>query len=305
MHILVAVADKIFILLKINYAVLRNTTFYSIVFLLILSVPLSAQSLRQPVSAVYLGLGAYSTQQNDVFSFTNNQAALAQVKNAGVGVYGERRFLLTETSVYSAALAIPTGMGNFGVSVKYLGFKNFNENQFGLAYGRSLGKKVDIGVQFNYYGYRVPTYNSANTVNVEIGALVHLTDQLNVGVHVYNPIGGKFSKTDEKLTSAYKVGLGYDASDKFFISTELVKEEDYPINLNAGFQYQFAGQFFARAGIASATSVSYAGVGLAWNNFRLDISGSYHPQLGVSPGLLLLMNFGKKESTAATPALNQ
>jgi hypothetical protein len=26
---------------------------------------------------------------------------------------------------------------------------------------------------------------------------------------------------------------------------------------------------------------------------RLDISGSYHPQLGLSPGLLLLVNFKK------------
>ncbi len=264
---------------------------------------LNGQALRQPVSAVYTGLGAYSTQHNDVFSFTNNQASLAQVKNAGAGVYGERRFLLTETSVYAAALALPSRFGNFGISIKYLGFKNFNESQFGLAYGRSLGKKVDVGVQFNYYSYRVPSYNSAGTVNVELGALVHLTDKLNAGVHVYNPIGGEFSKTNEKLTSAYQFGLGYDASDRFFISAELVKEENYPVNLNAGLQYNFAKQFFARAGIASANAVSYAGIGWAWDNLRLDISGSYHPQLGISPGLLLIVNFGKEKIISSS--LNQ
>jgi hypothetical protein len=288
-------------LLKFNFTALRKNTFYTVVGVLLVSLSVSAQSLRQPLSAVYLGLGAYSTEHNDVFSFTSNQAALAQVKNAAVGIYGEKRFMLTETSVYSAAMAIPSSLGNFGVSVKYLGFKNFNESQFGLAYGRSLGKKVDIGVQFNYYGYRVPAYNSASTVNFEIGALVHLTEKLNAGIHVYNPIGGEFSKTDEKLTAAYKFGLGYDASDKFFISAEIVKEEDYPVNLNAGLQYRFAQQFFARAGIASATSVSYGGLGLAWNNFRLDVSASYHPQLGVSPGLLLIINLGKAATAASIP----
>ncbi len=297
--------NKIFILPEINTVALRKFTLYILVGLVLCSVQSTAQSLRQPVSAVYLGLGAYSTRQNDVFSFSNNQAALAQVKNASAGVYGERRFQLTETSLYTAAVAVPSSLGNFGVNVKYLGFKNFNESQFGFAYGRSLGKKVDIGVQFNYYGYRVPTYNSDNTVNVEIGAMVHLTDKLNAGIHVYNPVGGNFSKSDEKLTSTYKAGLGYDASDKFFISAELVKEEDYPVNLNAGFQYQFAGQFFARGGIASANSVSYAGVGLAWNNLRLDISGSYHPQLGISPGLLLVVNFGKNTPAAGSPVINQ
>ena len=265
------------------------------------SLSSTAQTLRQPISAIYPGLGAYSTQHGDVFSFVNNQAALAQVKNPTAGVYGEKRFLLNETSLYTAALAVPSSLGNFGVSVKYFGFKNFNESQVGLAYGRSLGNKVDIGVQFNYYGYRVPAYNSDNTVNFEIGAIVHLTDKLNAGVHVYSPVGGEFSKTNEKLTSAYTFGLGYDASERFFVSAELVKEEDYPVNLNAGVQYRFAKQFFARAGIASATSAAYAGVGLGWGNFRLDLNGSYHPQLGWSPGLLLVMNMGKKEAVS-TPS---
>ena len=269
--------------------------------LFLASISSYAQTLRQPISAIYPGLGAYSTQHGDVFSFVNNQAALAQVKNPTAGVYGEKRFLLNETSLYTAALAVPSSLGNFGVSVKYFGFKNFNESQVGLAYGRSLGNKVDIGVQFNYYGYRVPTYNSDNTVNFEIGAIVHLTDKLNAGVHVYSPVGGEFSKTNEKLTSAYTFGLGYDASERFFVSAELVKEEDYPVNLNAGVQYRFAKQFFARAGIASATSAAYAGVGLGWGNFRLDLNGSYHPQLGWSPGLLLVMNMGKKEAVS-TPS---
>jgi hypothetical protein len=58
-----------------------------------------SQSLRYSISMPYVSLGAYSTKQLDPFSFTNNQAALAQVKTAGVGVYGERRFLLTENSL--------------------------------------------------------------------------------------------------------------------------------------------------------------------------------------------------------------
>jgi hypothetical protein len=137
---------------------LFTCSFYSL--LLCVTLQSSAQTLRQPISAVYLGLGACSTEHTNVFSFVNNQAALAQMKNTSAGVYGERRFSLNETSMYTAALAIPSQLGNFGLSIKRFGFKNFNENQLGLAYGRSLGKALDIGVQFNYYSYQVPTYNS-------------------------------------------------------------------------------------------------------------------------------------------------
>ena len=257
----------------------------------------TAQSLRYSIAQPYISLSAYSQKQNDALSFTGNQAALAQTKNAGIGIYGERRFLLKETSSYTLGAAFPTRMGNFGLQLNYSGFKNFNENKISLAYARKLGKVVDVGVQFNYYGYRIPAYGNASSINFEIGAMMHVTDKLNAGVHVYNPVGGKLGKDkEEKLASAYKAGLGYDASDHFFISAEIIKEEDKPVNVIAGLQYQFAKQFFVRAGFISESTTVYAGAGVGWKNFRLDISSGYHPQLGFSPGILLLMNFkGRQE----------
>jgi hypothetical protein len=253
-----------------------------------------SQTLREPVSAVYLGLSAYSTKHTDVFSFVNNQAALAQVKNTAVGIYGERRFLLAETSVYTMAATFSTTKGNFGINLKYDGFTNYNEHELGLAYARSLGKKIDVGIQFNYYGYSIPLYDNAHTATFEIGAIAHLTDKLNAGIHIYNPVGGQLSKGNEQLTSTYKTGFGYDASERFFISMEMVKEENFPATINTGVQYQFQKRFFARVGIASGTSSFYTGVGVAWSNVRLDIGFSEHPQLGISPGLLFIMNFDKK-----------
>ena len=254
----------------------------------------TAQALRYTLAQPYISLSAYSVKQNDALSFSGNQSALAGVKNAGMGIYGERRFMLSETSVYTLAGSLPTRLGNFGLMINYAGFKNFNENKIGLAYARKLGKFLDVGVQFNYYSYRIPSYGNASTINFEIGAMMHVTDKLNAGIHVYNPVSGKLGKNSgEKLASAYKMGIGYDASDKFFISSEIIKEEDKPVNVIAGLQYRFAKQFFARAGFISETTSAYAGAGVAWKNLRLDISSSYHPQLGFSPGILLIMNFKK------------
>ena len=256
---------------------------------------LLAQSLRYSIAQPYISLSAYSSKQNDPLSFTGNQAALAQSKSAGIGVFGERRFLLSETSVYTMGASLPSRLGNFGIQLNYAGFKNFNENKIGLAYARKLGKLLDVGVQFNYYGYRIPAYGNASTVNFEIGALLHLSDRFNAGIHVYNPVGGKLGKSkEEKLAAAYKFGLGYDASDKFFISSEIIKEEDKPVNVIAGLQYNFVKKFFVKAGFISESTTAYAGAGVAWKDLRLDISSSYHPQLGFSPGLLLIINFKPK-----------
>lgn len=254
-----------------------------------------AQSLRYSLAQPYISLSAYSVQQNDALSFTGNQAALAAAKHAGIGVFGERRFMLKETSVYTLGAAVPTRLGNLGIQVNYAGFKNFRENKIGLAYARKLGKSVYVGVQFNYYSYSVPAYQKASAINFEIGAMFHLTKKLNAGIHVYNPVGGKLGKTgEEKLASAYKIGLGYDASEKFFISSEIIKQEDKAVNIMAGLQYQFAKQFFAKAGFVSESGSGYAGAGVGLKNFRLDISSGYHPQLGFSPGILLIMHFKSK-----------
>lgn len=256
-----------------------------------------AQSVRYPLAMPYTGLAAYSTHQNDALSFTANQAALAQVKNAGAGICGEKRFLLANINVYALAAALPTQLGSFGIQVNYCGFKNFTENKIGLAYARGAGRKVDLGIQFNYYSYRIPGYGNATAVFAEAGAIFHISTKLNAGVHIYNPSGAKLGKTaGEKLAAAYKFALGYDASPDFFISTEIIKEEDKPVNVLAGVQYQFAKKFFARAGMLSETSAAFAGVGVSWKNFRADVAASYHPQLGVSPGVLLFINFENGKS---------
>jgi hypothetical protein len=254
-----------------------------------------AQTLRNNISMPYLGLGAYSTKQADAFSFTSNQASLAQIKTTHIGVAGEQRFLLKELGNYNAAAAIHTNLGNFGVQLGYTGFSSASEQKFGLAYARKLGKAIDLGVQFNYLGLNVPSYFNASAINAEIGVIAHVSEQFNVGVHVYNPVGASFSKiNNEKVAAAYKLGLGYDASENFFCSAEIVKEENLPVAVTGALQYQFKKQFFARGGFRSDNSTGFAGIGFVTKGLRIDIASSFHPQLGISPGIVLMYQLKKK-----------
>jgi hypothetical protein len=258
---------------------------------------INGQTVRRPVAAIYTTLGAYSINHADVFSYTNNQASLAQMKIIAIGVYGERRFLLDELSLYQLAVALPTKSGNLGVKAGYFGFNEYNESQIGLAYARKLGSKVDVGVQFNYNGIQISSYGNSSAITFEIGTVLHLTEKLHTGLHVYNPVGGTFGKNaEEKLASVYSVGFGYEASENFFVSAEIEKEEDQQVNVNAGMQYKFLAQFMARVGIATNTSNIYAGVGLFLKLFRLDVVASYHPHLGVTPGIMLVYNSSKNNN---------
>jgi hypothetical protein len=226
----------------------------------------------------------------DAFSSTTNQAALAGIRNLSFGFYGERRFMLADLGSYRLATAVPTPSGSFGLTANYFGSAPYNESSVGLAYGRSLGK-IDVGAQFNYYQFKIEGYGGASVVNLEAGIILHLSDQLQTGVHIYNPTRATIGKNeDERLPLIYSFGLGYDVSEKVFIGTDFEKVEDQPVNLNAGMQYAFENKLFARVGVATATSTFYFGAGFLWNGFRVDVTASLHPTLGITTGMLLLYN---------------
>ena len=255
------------------------------------------------VAARYPALGAYSISNVDLYATRNNAAALAQLPNSAAGVYAERRFLQDQLNLYTASIGIKTKTGAFALHGNYYGFSLYNQMQLSLGYGLRVSDKVDVGVQFHYHAVNQANgYGSASSINASAGAVFHLTDKIHAGINIYNPGGSKWSKAaDEKIPAQYTFGLGYEVSDKLFISGEMVKEENLPASVNMGLQYRFVKQFFARAGVSTATNNLFAGVGFNLPKFRIDLAASYHPQLGLSPGILLLFDFAKKtEQTGNT-----
>lgn len=260
----------------------------------------AAQPVTNPLAAGYLPLGTYSKKWVDVYAARSNAASLASLQQSSVALYTERRFALSNLNSFSFSGGVVTKAGAFAVQGNYFGISQFAHSQLALAYGMRVSKKVDVGVQFNYYNlHQGAGYGSASNINAAAGAILHLTDKVHVGIHIYNPVGSKWSKAEEKIPSQYTLGLGYEASDKLFVSAEAVKEENLPASINAGLQYQFNKSFFARAGVRTATSCYYAAVGFVLDAFRVDVAASYQAPLGVSPGILVLFNIGKKKPETA------
>lgn len=249
------------------------------------------QIIRSPLSNHYTGAVSYSKKFADAFSFSGNQAALSNLKSTTAGVYGEKRFGLRALSNFHGVIGIPLKNAGIGMNVYHSGDENFSEMQAGLAYGLLLSNNISIGTQINFNQIRVSGYGSASTVNFEVGALVALSNKVMMGLHVYNPAGGKFGKNKtEKFGSIYKAGVGYEASEQFFVSAEIAKEENLPVNVNAAMQYNFNKHFLARGGVSSAIANYFVGIGILWSTIRLDIISSYHQQLGFSPSLMMVFN---------------
>lgn len=265
------------------------------ILVLMLSAHTYAQTVRQPLTASYPGMGAYSKKAADLFSIVVNPAALANLKQTGAGLYSERRFLLNAFSQYTAVAGFQTKSGAFALQADYFGYSLFNETQISLGYARALGTKVDLGARFHQYNLRIRSYPAASAFFVEMGLLFHLSEKLHAGFSVYNPVGGKLNQSvNEKIASLFRTGFGYEVSDQFYISAEMIKEENKHPGVNVVFQYQLINDFFLRAGVNTVSKQPFAGVGLKLGNYRVDMATSFHPQLGISPAVMFLFHLKKK-----------
>ncbi|MBK6825539.1 MAG: hypothetical protein IPG86_00980 [Chitinophagaceae bacterium] len=268
---------------------------FFLMILLHLAVSLQAQTLQRPVAATFAGTEGYSKRHAGALSGMVNQASMAGFNNFRAVLYAEKRYLLQEWQQIQMAASMPLQSGQMGMHLLYSGSSGYRETKAGLAYARNIGNKLDAGLQFNYHGIGMGgIYGSASAISFEAGMILHLSDKVNAGAHVNNPIGGKWSKSGTgKLPAVYSFGIGYDASAVFFTGLEIVKEEDQPVSIQAGFLYQPLPMIRIRAGVATATASAWMALGLQKKGWGLDITAACHPQLGISPGIILTVS-GKK-----------
>lgn len=255
---------------------------------------LYAQPVWIPTGPQLTG-GAYSTRFQHVFTAMHNQAALAQLSTATAGVYTERRFMIGAAALHAVALALPVPPGAFGLSLQRFGFDAFNLQKLGFAYGRSLGTKVSIGIQADYLAVAMQQYGRAATFTFEAGCLLHITPQLHAGFHVFNPPGRQLDKAAQDIPVIYTAGAGYEASDAFLLSAEVIRESARPFTTRVTAVYRIIPQLFLQLGLSTDPQLSGAGIGFSWHQLYCALSGNYHPQLGFTPAAAIIWQSRKKD----------
>lgn len=230
-------------------------------------------------------LGQTGLTFTDIYSIFSNQAGLAFLESFSGGVQAERRFMLSEIQSLSAAAALPTASGTFGISLNYYGFEDFNEQRIGLAYARKLYSKMSIGAQFLFLNTRIPEYGNAGNFTFEVGLLMEIVPQLLAGFHVYSPI--RVETVDkENLPTLLSLGLSYKPSEKVNINAEVQKDIEFKLRVKSGIEYQAADSFLLRIGIGTEPTLISFGVGYhIQENIAIDLASSYHQVLGFTPSI--------------------
>jgi hypothetical protein len=257
---------------------------------LLMASGMNAQSIKSAQSCTMSNLTAYSKSFVDAFSLCGNPAAATTNQGLSAGVAVEQRFMLKELSVYNIIIIDEFERSAIALQVSYGGFANYNESMCGLSYSRDLGK-IRIGTRFNYHRLAAVGYGSASTFSADISLIWQLTEKLRAGIQAINPMPVMFGiDKSESYSSVYKLGLGYEVSEKCFLSMEAAKETAKSVNISFFLQYNLVERFHFRAGLNTDVGQPFLGIGWKLSGLRLYITGSYHPDLGITPGLTLLFS---------------
>lgn len=215
------------------------------------------------------------------FSASVRPAALSQIKHTTAGLLAEQKFMLKEISVYTMSVVMPVPAGAFGLMLHAYGGKLYNEQEYGVSYGRVLSGKIRLGVGFGYQIINVHGYGKQNSLRINGGLMYHLTEKFQAGFHIQYP-------SAKHLPLIYMAGAGYTASPQCNIAMEFRKMDDSPPEALCVLEYRPVKYFSCLLGAATSPQLNYAGISLIKGKIRAGVTGSYHPQLGLTPNIMIV-----------------
>lgn len=241
----------------------------------------------------YLAMGNTGTALGGINSLTANQAGLAGMDDASVGVFYQSHFF--DVAIHSQAimLAVPTRLGVFGaVANRYALTGAFSEIKAGFAYSRLFGPRIAVAMAFHYHQLRIPNYGGSTAFSADIGMQYRVSPHLAVGVHYANP--GKLGYGTEAfsvVSSVIRAGASYRFADVVTVSGDIAYLLDDRLDPRLGIEYHLVPWLCLRGGLSVNPMQQYAGFGVVWEQLTIDFSTVFHPRLGMSPQIALAYAF--------------
>lgn len=241
-----------------------------------------SQSAATLIGARANGVGNASTCLKDEWSIFNNVGALSKVKETTLGFTCDSRPQLKAGNRAALVYASPTRFGVAGIGLLSFGDQLYNEQIASVAFSNAFGI-TSLGAKVNCIQYSVEGFGSKRVVSVSLGALTQLTPQLCIGIYAVNINQPKISNSEnERLPAKLMAGLGFTASDKILLTTEIEKDLLYTPKWKTGIEYRASKKIFFRTGFSVNTDAIFFGLGFQPKKFKLDYAYGYEPNSGGS-----------------------
>lgn len=257
---------------------------YSIILLFGITL---AQAQSHEIGARESALGDCSLFSTGVFSSLNMPAAMVESKS-GVGVYGARPFMLPGVNESWAAAFGKVPGGSIGAWAGVIGNKYFRQSSLGLAFGKSLSSRLDMGIHMAYEDSWLSKEKAQATLRGAAGLRFKLNESLWLASQVHKAFNFKGINGGSQL----KVGFAYRPAVMLQCFMQYLLDDIQRGKFSLGLEYEALSGVFLRTGFH--TTPGTWSLGLGWlkelprqKTLLVDIASSQHPVLGSSPQISL------------------
>jgi hypothetical protein len=229
----------------------------------------------------------------DFWSSFQNQALLSQYESSGLGINYQNRFGLAETGTATAGFILHRQGTSLGLIYSHFGYRDFTRHSAGIAGSLNLSEKISAGVQVDFCAERTPgEYNERRTLTFETGIFIIPSENVRIGIHVFNPVPNSLRKSYLPLN--IRTGAGIFLGRSLFASAEAEMSTGRAVVIKTGFEFEAGNDLFVRAGFSSENYSFSFGAGYLIRDVRFDLGFSSHQNLGISSSVSIIFNIKVK-----------
>jgi hypothetical protein len=252
-----------------------------------ITIPALCQNTYYTYAAPYLLSANAGGNFTNSLNASFNPSLIPFIKNLEVAAYAEKKYL---TDINIILLSVCAPFNNNGISLTFQRYGNilFNENTFGLSYGKSIGT-VNLGVLFQHIRLKIQDAGSVSLIKAGIACSMKVAENVFVSWRIINPdLFSKAGVSKVHSASLFSLSFGYEASPEVYAAFESLKEKDRPLALIFSLHYRLAEKFVFALNWNTYTNQPYTAVSWKQKLVTIEAGCSYHSTLGGSPTLSFL-----------------
>ena len=235
------------------------------------------------------GMGSVCLTKNGFWTSFHNPALLAFNKSFSAGINYENRFNISELGTRTAGVIIPAGNTSLGILYSDFGYNHFRRETAGISCGISLTERIAAGVQIDYYSeITTSEYYRRHSVTFEAGLLILTSENLSLGIHIFNPVPNSLRKSF--LPAALSAGTGIKLNKVLFAGAEAEISSGKNIIVRTGIEYEVFSRFRLRGGFCTDNTSFSFGLGYMLKSLQLDLGFATHENLGVTSSVSIVFN---------------
>lgn len=261
--------------------------------LLFLLLPLSTygQNLNP---APFLAMGNTGVSQRGIYSLAKNPAGMI-LPSLSLATAYQNHFVGSQIQTLGLFAASPV-LSSSAVGIKVISYglpELVKFNTFGVSYVKRIGPHLSSSLTFNHHRYFLKGQISDKAYSADLGLQWVVFDSLVLGVHYRNITGAHFMEyVDQSIAQELQFGFLYNISSDLAFSCDVSRDGISDLTqVNMGVSYAPSGKVFFSGGVSTSPQQYYAGIGLAFSAFRMDLASSFHPRLGSSPQVSICYAF--------------